>query len=225
MTRTQFEEELERIRTELLEMTNYADRMVGNAMQALIDRDLNRAVEVIEADDELDALDIEVETSCMRLLALQQPLARDLRLIGTALKIITDVERIGDHAVDIAKIARKLIRAEVISAPMVDLPKMASEVRRMLNDALAAFVSHSMELVDSVIAADDVVDELFHRIRSDLHNVMQTKPQDAVQASYLLFVAHYLERIADHAVNISERVAYIETAQLMQHARLKRLAE
>jgi len=225
MTRTQFEEELERIRTSLLEMTNFADRMLGDAMQSLVDDDLAKAVEVIEADDELDALDLDIEQSCMRLLALQQPLARDLRLIGTMLKIITDVERIGDHAVDIAKIARKLIRMEFTAPLMVDLPKMAAEVRRMLRDALAAFINHSRELVDQVIAADDVVDDLFHQIRSDLHHLMQTKPKEVVQASYLLFVAQYLERIADHAVNIAERVAYIETAQLLQHPRAKRKAE
>jgi len=225
VTRAQFEEEIERLRTDLLEMTNYADRMLGNALHALVERDLDRAVEVIEADDELDALDLEIESSCMRLLALQQPLARDLRLIGTMLKIITDVERIGDHAVDIAKIARKLIRLEAPTTPMVDLPKMATEVRRMLNDALAAFVNHSIELVDKVITADDKVDELFHSIRSDLHGLMEAKPREVVQASYLLFVAQYLERIADHAVNIAERVAYIETAQLLQHPRAKRKAE
>lgn len=225
MTRSQFEEELERIRTELLEMTNHADSMVANAMRALVDRDLQRAVAVIEADDQLDAMDLEIESSCMRLLALQQPLARDLRLIGTALKIITDVERIGDHAVDIAKIARKFTRMETDATPLVDLPRMAAEVRRMLRDALSAFVNHDLAVVDRVIAADDLVDELFHQVRSALHEVMKAKPQDVVQASYLLFVAHYLERIADHAVNIAERVAFIETGRLLQHARLERMAE
>src|SRR5438477_11749494 len=116
MTRAQFEEEIERLRTDLLEMTNYADRMLGNALHALVERDLDRAVEVIEADDELDALDHDIESSCMRLLALHQPLTRALRLIGTMLKIITAVERIGDDAVYIAKIAPELI--PVLPSPM-----------------------------------------------------------------------------------------------------------
>ena len=218
MTRSQFEEALEALRSRITEMANYADRMIANAMQSLMDVDVSLAEFVIETDDEMDDLDINIEVECMKLLALQQPIARDLRLIGTSLKVVTDLERIGDHAVDIAKVTRKL-ESQKHSQILVDLPKMANCVRQMLKDALNAFVKHDLTLVDRVIAADDEVDELFHELRSELHEQMKGNADLVVSASYQLFVSHYLERMADHAVNIAERVGYIETGNLTQYAK------
>jgi phosphate transport system protein len=218
MTRTHYEEELETLRHLLLKMGSQVDEMVAKAMDALTQQDVPLAEAVMTNDDVVDDLDIQIETQCMRLIALQQPMARDLRLIGTALKIITDLERIGDHAVDIAKVARKLAR-DSFYKPLVDLPRMNVMVRGMLHDALAAFVTHDLSLVDSVVDADDEVDDLFHQIRSELHTAMERSPNLVVQASYLLFVAHYLERIADHTVNIAERVYYVETSSLAQLAK------
>lgn len=214
-TRLQFAEELESLRHQLLEMGSEADSMVAQAVHALITQDPALAEEVIARDDVVDEQDLRIESECMRMIALQQPLARDLRLIGTALKVITDLERIGDHAVDIAKIARKLA-LETFYKPLVDLPHMAECVRYMLRNAMAAFVNHDLEQVDNVVVADDEVDALFHKIRDELHAVMRRDPQLVVQGSYLLFVAHYLERIADHTVNIAERVHYVETGSLAQ---------
>lgn len=218
LTRSQFEEELEKLRDRLLAMGSEADRAVADSMRALSDRDVSLAERVIEDDDRIDNLDLEIEADCMRIIALQHPLARDLRLVGTALKIITDLERIGDHAVDIAKVARKLARSHNYE-PLADLPRMATAVRHMLKTALAAFVRHDLALIEEVVNADDEVDDLFHSIRDDLHKTMQKDPALVVEASYLLFVAHYLERMADHAVNIAERVYYVETAQLSQLAK------
>lgn len=218
LTRSQFEEELEKLRNRLLEMGSEADRAVADSMQALEDRDTPMSEKVIEDDDRIDELDLEIEAECMRIIALQHPLARDLRLVGTALKIITDLERIGDHAVDIAKVARKLAR-EPGHRTLADLPRMATAVRRMLKMALDAFVRHDLSLVEQVVTADDEVDDLFHVIRTDLHTAMQNSPDIVVEGSYLLFVAHYLERMADHAVNIAERVYFVETGQLSQLAR------
>ena len=215
LTRTQFLEELESLRNMLLAMGSEADRAVADSIRALTDRDISLAEKVIAQDDILDQMDLEIEAHCMRLLALQQPIASDLRLVGTALKIITDLERIGDHAVDIAKVARKLAKVEP-SRPLADLPRMATAVRSMLKTALAAFVKHDLNLVKDVVLADDEVDDLFHRIRSDLHAAMREEPEVVVDASYYLFVAHYLERMADHAVNIAERVHYMETGELAQ---------
>jgi phosphate transport system protein len=218
LTRSQFEEELEKLQNMLLAMGSEADRAVSDSMQALEERDVTIAETVIEADDKIDEMDLQIEAECMRIIALQHPLARDLRLVGTALKIITDLERIGDHAVDIAKVARKLARNSTHRS-LADLPRMAAAVRRMLKTALDAFVRHDLDLVEVVVLADDQVDDLFHSIREDLHIAMQKDPDLVVEASYLLFVAHYLERMADHAVNIAERVYFVETANLSQLAR------
>ncbi|MEA2553454.1 MAG: phosphate transport system protein [Fimbriimonadaceae bacterium] len=218
LTRTQFEEQLEHLRNMLLSMGSMADRAVADAMRALTDSDVQIAEYVIDRDDEIDEMDLAIESESMRLLALQQPIARDLRLVGTALKIITDLERIGDHAVDIAKVARKLARAGG-TKDLADLPRMAATVRDMLKTALDAFIRHDLALVEVVVARDDEVDDLFHTVRDDLHAAMQQDPNLVVQASYLLFVAHYLERMADHAVNIAERVYFVETGQLSQLAK------
>ena len=214
-TRLQFEEELEQLRHRLLEMGSEVDTMLGSAITALIEQDVKLAKEIIRRDDRVDSMDIQIETDCMRLIALQQPLARDLRLIGTALKVITDLERIGDLAVGIAKISRKLAQTTFLQ-PLVDIPRMAISVREMLKAALSAFVHHDLVAVDKVVASDDEVDDLFHQIRDELHICMQRDPAVVVQASYLLFVAHYLERVADHTVNIAERVYYVETGHLAQ---------
>lgn len=218
LTRTQFEEQLEALRNRLLLMGSEADRAVADSILALTNRDVSLAEQVIANDDRIDQLDLEIEVECMRLLALQQPIATDLRLVGTAMKIITDLERIGDHAVDIAKVARKLAASDG-AKPLADFPRMAAAVRNMLKSALEAFVRHDIALVETVVAADDEIDDLFHIIRSDLHIAMQADPSVVVDASYLLFVAHYLERMADHAVNIAERVYYVETGHLAQLAK------
>ena len=218
ITRSQFGVALESLRHRLLDMGNTVDEMMATAMRALTEQSVELAEQVLLSDDEVDSLDIQIEAECMRLLALQQPMARDLRLIGTALKVITDLERIGDHAVDIAKAARKLAR-EPLYAPIVDIPKMGNCVRQMLEDSLSAFVNHDLPLVDRVVSADDEVDTMFHELREQLHEVMKRDPELVVQASYLLFVAHYLERIADHTVNIAERVYYVETGNLTQLAK------
>jgi len=214
-TRLHFLEELTALQDQLLEMGSEANAMLNEAVRALVEQDEERANQVIARDEIVDEQDLQIEAECMRLIALQQPLARDLRLVGTAFKVITDLERIGDHAVDIAKVARKLAR-ETFYQPLVDIPHMANLVSRMLKEVMAAFVSHDLDAVDAVVAADDQVDLLFHKLRDDLHAVMRRDPTLVVQASYLLFVAHYLERIADHTVNIAERIYYVETGSLSQ---------
>lgn len=218
LTRIQFEEELQALRDRVLQLANESDRAVADAVQALTTNDLALAELVIARDDVIDQLDLDIEKECMRLIALQAPIASDLRLIGTALKVITDLERIGDHAVDIAKVARKLVNSG-FKRQMADFPRMASRFRAMLRTALEAFVRHDLSLVSQVVDADDEIDDLFHEIRSDLHEAMKSDPSIVVDASYLLFVAHYLERMADHAVNIAERVHYVETGELAQLAK------
>lgn len=217
-TRIHFEEQLESLRQQLVRMGRAADHMVALAMRALEDQDVELATRVVASDDELDALDLEIETECLRLIALQQPMARDLRLIGTAMKMITDLERVGDNAVDVAKAARKLARDGGMEVPS-DILEMGRAVRQMLEDVLQAFLREDLELVDKVVRADDAVDALYHAVRDHLHSVMVRSPDLVVRASYLLFAAYYLERMADHIVNIAERVHYNVTGRLTQLAK------
>jgi phosphate transport system protein len=218
LTRTQFEAELENLRQKLLEMGSGADHMLALSMQALTEQNETLAEEVIALDDQIDIMDLDIEAECIRLIALQQPIARDLRLIGTAFKAITDIERIGDFSVCIAKVARRLAK-DTFYKPLVDLPRMASMVRGMLKDVLTSFVNHDLQLAHHVVDQDDEVDILYDHLRDELYAAMKRDPNVVIQASAFLFVAHYLERIADHSVNIAERVHYVETGDLVQLAR------
>ncbi len=217
-TRVEFDVELERLRGRLLEMASAADEMIVSAMRALTEQDIELTREVVRSDDGVDQINLEVEKDCIRLIALQQPVGRDLRLIGTALTVITDIERMGDYAVDIAKIGRRITRHSFYK-PLVDLPHLADLVRQMLRDAMLAFVNRDLNLAMKVALADDAVDDLFHQQRDYLLDLMQRDSSVIYLAANLLFVGKYLERIADHIVNIAERVYYVETGELKQLAK------
>jgi phosphate transport system protein len=194
-------------------MGTFVESMLHKAVRALEQQDVALAREVIDEDDVADDMDLSIEQNCMRLLALQQPMSRDLRTIGTVMKVIADVERIGDYSVDIARTAVRLAGAEYFK-PLVDIPRMGEIVRGMLRNALEALVARDLNLVGDVIARDDVVDELWHGLRDELEHIMEERPETVTQAVALLLVARYLERVADHTVNIAERVAYMETGKL-----------
>lgn len=213
MTRHHFDEELDALQESVLRMGAAVEEMVRDAVAALVTQDLALAGRIVARDDEIDGMDQDIEARCMRLLALQQPMASDLRTIETILKIITDVERIGDHAVDIAQVARRL-GTETLYKPLVDIPRLAEMARAMLHDALEAFVHHDLDRVGKVIADDDAVDALYAGMTRDLQAQMMQDPTCVLQASYLLFVAHYLERICDHCTNVVERVAFMKTGQM-----------
>ncbi len=212
-TRQAFDEQLAQLEQRLLSMGEFVEAMLEKSARALKSQDVKLAQEVIVADDTADDMDIAIEQQCMRLLALQQPMARDLRMIGTVMKVIGDVERIGDHSVDIARSAIKLAGAEYFK-PLVDIPRMAELVRTMLRRALEALVARNLEIVFQVVELDDEVDHLWDSLREELEEIMQRRPEVVTQAVALLLVAHWLERIADHCVNIAERVAYMETGRL-----------
>lgn len=211
------EEELQALERSLLEMGSLADSMVTRAVDALCALDVEAANEVVRSDDIVDRLDIEIEGRCLRLLALQQPMAGDLRVIGTAMKMITDLERIGDLAVDIAKTARK-VEGDLGTTDFIDLRKMSDVALRMLRLALEAFVRRDLEIVVQVCQMDDEVDDLYRTLRGQIHNRMRQNPGEDVAASWLLLSIHHLERVADHAVNIAERVAFMVTGKLEQLA-------
>jgi len=212
-TRQAFDEQLAELEQRLLRMGEFVETMLEKAGRALVTHNTKLAKEAIAADDTADDMDLEIEQHCMRLLALQQPMSRDLRTIGTVMKVIADVERIGDYSVDIAKTAIELAQTEYYK-PLEDIPQMVEITRWMLRQALEALVAHDLTLVAKVIERDDEVDRLWYRIREQVEEVMQARPEVVPQAVALLLVARYLERVADHTVNIAERVAYMETGRL-----------
>ena len=209
-----FQNEIGILQDRMLEMATCANHMVSLAVEALMTGNLYLVREVVQRDMTVDLLDLEIENRCLNMIATQQLVDRDLRIIGTALKASTDIERIGDYAVDIAKIGRRMVKAQVIYQPLVDLPHLTQLSRTMLYNALRAFIDHDLALVDQVIRADDVVDRHYHQMRNALTDILTREPGRGLLILNVLFAVKYLERISDHVVNIAERVQFIETGQL-----------
>lgn len=210
--RQYFQEELKSLEQELIRMGALVEDQIRRAVRSLADQDLVLAREVIADDDRVDRLEGEIERQCLTLLALQQPLAGDLRVVSTVLKIITDLERMADHASDIAKVTLRLSDEPWIK-PLVDLPVMARLVISMVRSALNAYIHRSIEEALAMVRLDDDVDHLYAQIFGELVDLMRERPDTAAQATYLVFVANYLERIADHATNLGEWVVYMVTGE------------
>ncbi len=210
-----FTHALEELEHSLLEMGTRAEQMVAMSVNALVLVDIEESMRVLNADDDVDHRDITIEDQCLQMLALQQPIGSDLRVIGAIMKIITDIERVGDLAVDIAKCAMKIDK-ELGTTGYVDIPRMATVARKMFRDALEAFVKRDLNLVQAIGLEDDEVDNLYRDLREQIHNHMRENPNDVVSASWLLLAVHHLERIADHAVNIAERVGFMVSGSLVQ---------
>lgn len=209
--RQSFHDELAALEQELLQMGTLTGAMLQQAVAAVQQNDVSLAEGVLKQGDAVDELDRKIEAQCIRLLALQQPMARDLRQIESALKVITDLARIGDHAVDIAKIARKLTQEFYLKAPLLDIAPLAERAQTMLHQSLESLVRHDLELAVQVCSDDDQADDAFKALREELTTMPQRDPSHLFPASYMLLAIVYLERIADHAANIAERVYYIET--------------
>ncbi|MBS1721750.1 MAG: phosphate signaling complex protein PhoU [Armatimonadetes bacterium] len=197
----------------VLDMASRSESMVTRAVDALQRLDTGLAREVLSDDDEVDILELMLEQKCLRLLALQQPIASDLREIGSVIKIITDIERIGDLAVDIAKICLKLER-EMGNANYVDIPLMANVTRQMIRHATQMFVKKEAEQIHEVQKLEDRVDDLYRTIRNQVFDHMIKDPSDVVSAGWLLLAVHHIERIADHALNIAERCYFMVTGSI-----------
>lgn len=212
MSRETFHEQLEELQKELLRMGTLVDEAIHRAVRSLAEKDSDLAKEVIDSDDQVDDLELEIEKMCLALFALQQPMATDLRLIGTALKFVTDLERMGDHAVDIAKITLRL-EGQPLIKPLVDIPRMAELAQTMVREALAAYVNRGADLAYAMISRDDEVDHLYGQVFRELLTYMIEDPRTIQQATYLIFVAMYLERIADHATNLGEWTIYMVTGE------------
>jgi len=210
--RSYFVEQLEKLNTTLIEMGAMIEYAIENATRSLVERDLELAKAVILFDRKTDEKEREIESLCLKLLLQQQPVARDLRLISAALKMITDMERISDQAADIAEIVIMLNGVSYI-IPLIRMPDMAGETIWMVKKAIDAFVAHDLSLAKAVIAHDDIVDQLFLDIRGELVRMIAEDPKNGEQALDLMMIAKYLERIGDHAVNIAEWVEFSITGR------------
>jgi phosphate transport system protein len=211
-----FEEELKELKQELLEVGAKIERNIADAIQALVERDARLAVAVAGRDPEIDLAEIRIDEHCLSLLALRQPVARDLRFIATALKIVKDMERIGDMAKDIAEYAESLAREAPLEIA-ADIPTLARSAQVMLNKALDAFVSRDPELARAVIRDDDVVDGLY-RVAIDETIQLMLEQRDLIGPyTQLLYVTKYLERIGDHSCNIAEMVVFMVEGKDIRH--------
>lgn len=201
------ENRLLRLKEEVLKMGRLLQEQIAKSIRSLVDKDLDLAREVISRDDILDKMTWDIENNCLLLLALKQPMASDLRFIGTVLRIIVDLERMGDHAEDIAEIAIDLYD-QTYMKPLIDIPKMANIADEMVLIGLQAFVDADTELAMSLASMEKQVDHLYNEVFNELLTYMMRDQGNIPQATSLLLVAGHLERIADHATNLGEMVIY-----------------
>ncbi len=216
MRQRHFDEELVELKTKLLRMAGLAEDQIDKALTALVNRDSTLARQVIERDHQVNALDVEIDEDCIRLLALHQPAARDLRLITTAMKIATELERISDLAENVCERAIEL-NEEPQLKPYIDIPRMGRWARTMVKESIDAFVKDDAILARKVLADDDFVDDLMEQLFRELLSFMLESPQTITRAIRLSFIAKYLERMADHATNIAELVVYLVEGKIIRH--------
>lgn len=209
--RTQYDEELKRVHHALVEMGTMIENAISGAIDALEQRDEKRAREIIAYDEKINRQEKEIEEMCIRLLLLQQPVAGDLRKISTTLKLITDMERIGDHAADISEIVLTLPEGKMIGGE--HFREMAHQTSDMLLKSVGAYVGMNEKLARSVIAQDDVVDRLFDMVKKDVIDSIVSDPKDGEAATDVLLIAKYFERIGDHATNIAEWAIFAMTGK------------
>lgn len=206
LMRNQFDTQLGQLHTGLIEMGALCERSIANAAKALLEGNMQLAANAIALDDEIDQKERKIEGLCLKLLLQQQPVARDLRQVSSALKMITDLERIGDQAADISEI----VKLENITASdnTLHIADMAEATIKMVTDSIDAYVGCNLTLAHSVIEHDDVVDEYFNRVKSELIELIGREPNKGEYAVDLLMIAKYFERIGDHAANVAEWVEF-----------------
>jgi phosphate transport system protein len=214
MVRQIFQEQIRELLEDLLEMGQMVADSIDRSLQALVEQDENLAQQVIDFDDEINALQHDIDESCLVLIATQQPMAGDLRAILAVSNIAAELERIGDYAEGVARLAVKLA-AQPFIKPLIDIPRMATESRRMLLTSLEAFARQDVETARQVGQADDMVDALYDQVFRELLVIMMEDPRTITQATYLLWVAHNLERIADRTTNIAERVIFMDSGKIV----------
>lgn len=212
--RIRFDEQLEQLNKEMINMGTMIEDSIGDAVKALMKQDVELAKKVMAGDEPIDRTERKIEDLCLRLLLQQQPVARDLRTISAALKMVTDMERIGDHATDISELAITLAKKPYVKK-LDHIEDMAKETMVMLIQSLEAYVEKNLEKAQKVIAHDDVIDELFEKVKKELVQLIRDHADEGEQAVDLLMVTKYFERIGDHATNIAEWVIFSITGQIV----------
>jgi phosphate transport system protein len=213
--RPTLDQELTTLQDDLLRMGSRLDSAIERALQALVNRDVNLARQLVAEDEQINALRYQIEEGCFTTLATQQPTARDLRAVMAAFSIAADLERMADHAAGIATITIRL-GAEPLLKPLIDIPRMAEACREMVRQALEAYVAHDITKARAVAQMDDIIDDLYQQVFRELLTFMLEDPHTLSRALPLLFVAHNLERIGDRAVNVAERTVFIASGELKE---------
>lgn len=211
-----FEEDLKKLKGKILKMGGLVESAIKDSVRAITDRDNGLAEEVIKRDHIINALDVEIDEEAIKLIARMQPKGSDLRFITTAMKITTDLERMGDICVNIAERAIEINREPVLK-PYIDIPRMRELAQGMTRDALDAFINKDQRLATDVIMRDDEVDDLKYGIIEELLSLMMLDPTKVSRGMRITFVAQYLERIADHATNIAEMAIYLVAGKIIRH--------
>jgi phosphate transport system protein len=213
--RETFDRNLTQLQDDLLRMGELVEAALCGSIEALRERNAKMAERIITSDNQIDALHLDLEERCLRLMATQQPMAKDLRRIAAVWTMTIDLERMGDHAEDIARVVRRIAEHPLLK-PLIDIPRMAEVVRKMLRDGLDAFVRQDTELATRMAEQDDEVDHLYAQVFRELLTYMIEDPKNIARATHLLMVAQALERMGDHATNIAERVIYMVTGELKE---------
>jgi phosphate transport system protein len=211
-----FNNELIDLKENLVKMSNLVEEAINVAIKSLVEQDIDLAVRVIENDDKIDQMELDIEEQCLQMIALRHPIAKNLRMIGCGYKTVSDLERVADHAVNIAKASQYLSTKPMVK-PLIDIPRMAKIAQNMLKDALDAYFNGDVELAKEVWVRDKTVDDLDKQIFRELLTFMMEDPRTISRAIHLIFVSNNIERIADHATNLAERVVYIVNGERIKN--------
>lgn len=207
-----FDNELPGLKESLIKMANLVEEAIDMAIKSLVEQDLDLAAKVIENDDVIDKMELDIEEQCLQMIALRHPIAKNLRIIGCGYKTVSDLERVADHAVAIARASQYLSTKSMVK-PLIDIPRMAEIAQNMLKDGLNAYFNGDVKLAKEVWARDKTVDDLDKQILRELLTFMMEDPHTISRAIHLIFVSNNIARIADHATNLAERVVYIANGE------------
>ncbi len=211
-----FDDELKSVKDRILRMGALVEEQIANAIKSLVERSSDIARDVIANDHQVNALDVEIDEECLRLIALHQPMARDLRFLTTAMKISTELERMSDLAENVSERAIELNQEPQLK-PYIDIPRMAQHAQTMVKETLDAFVNMDSKLARKVCGDDDYMDEVNDQIFRELLSFMLEDPKTTSRAVRITFISKYLERIADHATNVGELVVYMVEGKIIRH--------
>jgi phosphate transport system protein len=216
MMRVTLDAKINELYNMLTKMSNMVETNIEKSLRALINQDVALAQEVIDFDKEINAYETEIEMSCVNVIATQTPLAMDLRRVFSVVKIVTDLERIGDHCVNVSRVVKSLGQYELIT-PLVVIPDMGERVKKMVHNSIQAFVDEEVNLARQTAEEDEIVDEIYGKLYRKLLDYMKGDHDQEDQIIGLLLVGRYFERMADHATNICERLIYLETGENVKY--------